>query len=218
MGIMHKTIIRLFILAVSTILLSFCKHTELLSTATKNFKASGGNPVIMHPLTADPSIHQWSDGKFYIYGSHDKDNAKYWNMADYHVFSSENMVDWTDHGVVLKKSQTRWMGHLWAPDAAEKDGMFYLYFPEGRHIGVAASTSPTGPFKKPRILYTKMKGRNSANDPCVFEDNGKWYLAYHYEVDGYYRRTTCIDSLFYNQDGTIQLVIPTKRGISPVIF
>ena len=44
--------------------------------------AMAQNPVIRHPFTADPSIRRWSDGKFYIYGSHDKDNPVKWNMDD----------------------------------------------------------------------------------------------------------------------------------------
>ena len=50
----------------------------------------------------------------------------------------------------------------------------------------------------------------------TIEVNGQWYLAYHYEVDGPYKRTTCIDSLYHNEDETIKLVVPTKKGISPV--
>ena len=46
--------------------------------------------------------------------------------------------------------------------------------------------------------------------------NNQWYLAYHYEVDGPYKRTKCIDSLFYNEDRSIQLVIPSTRGIAPI--
>jgi len=272
------------------------------------------NPVIPHPYTADPSLHQWSDGRFYIYGSHDKDDAGIWDMEDYHVFSSDNMVDWTDHGMVLHNSQTPWNGAFWAPDAAERNGKYYLYFPEGDHIGVAVSDSPTGPFENPQILYTSP---THANDPAVFEDNGTWYiilnegdpviltlkenmvevdleskvnvgplnhfhegpwvfkrngtyyltcggyaalrywtsdnlygpytyqgnflsgtdvftmdktahgsmlndngtwyLAYHYNVDptNNYERTSCIDYMNFNVDGTIQSVTPTLEGIAP---
>jgi len=138
--------------------------------------AHSKNPVIRHPFTADPSLHRWSDGKFYIYGSHDKDVLGKWNMEDYHVFSSENLVNWKDHGVVLHNSQTPWDGAFWAPDAAEKNGKFYFYFPEGANIGVAESDSPTGPFLNPRSIYKMPEGYVQAYDPAVFSYKGKNYL------------------------------------------
>lgn len=134
------------------------------------------NPVIKHPFTADPSIHQWSDGKFYIYGSHDKDHPKVWDMSDYHVFSSSDMVNWTDHGVVLENTETAWGGPFWAPDAAERDGRYYLYFPEGNNICVAECDTPTGPFTNPQIIYAMPEGYVQAYDPAVFEYEGEWYV------------------------------------------
>ncbi|MFI3306357.1 MAG: family 43 glycosylhydrolase [Rikenellaceae bacterium] len=136
------------------------------------------NPVIKHPFTADPSIHRWSDGKFYIYGSHDKDHPRIWDMSDYHVFSSDDMLTWTDHGVVLDNKQTPWGGPFWAPDAAEKDGHYYIYFPEGHQICVADSPSPTGPFENPRILYKMPEGYVQAYDPAYFEWEGDSYVVF----------------------------------------
>lgn len=248
-------------------------------------------------------------------------------MEDYHVFSSDNLVDWTDHGMVLHNSQTPWDGAFWAPDAAEKDGRYYLYFPEGPHIGVAESDSPIGPFENPRSIYKMPEGYKQAYDPAVFEwkgtyymiiserkggkkdpfypviftlkenmteivpgskvelppmkgfhegpfvferkgrfymigggyhslrywmaddlfgpweskgdffrgnktytvgktahgsvleHDGKWYLACHYDVypGGPYRRTTCIEYLHFNEDGTIKPVTITRKGVKPVM-
>lgn len=60
------------------------------------------NPIIRHIRTADPSAHVWEDGKIWIYASHDQDTAtSYKSMDGYHVFSSSDMVNWTDHGEVL---------------------------------------------------------------------------------------------------------------------
>ena len=290
-----------------------------------SFICTSQNPVIKHPFTADPSIHQWSDGKFYIYGSHDKDIPGIWDMEDYHVFSSDNLATWIDNGVALKSSQTTWNGPFWAPDAAEKNGHFYLYFPQGDHIGVAESTSPVGPFLNPKSIYKKPEGYPQAYDPAIFsykgknyliiserksldtpfypaiftlkenmveiesnskvelslgdkfhegpfvferngkiyiigggyaslrywmaddisgpyeykgdffsgndtftisktahgsviEVQGKYYLAYHYDVfpGGPYQRTTCIDYLNFNPDGTIKAMTPTRAGVKPI--
>lgn len=75
-------------------------------------------------------------------------------MADYHVFSSENLVDWTDHGVIVDQNNVPWVKpdsySMWAPDCVYKDGTYYFYFPsapkEGRGfaVGVATGKSPAG--------------------------------------------------------------------------
>ena len=72
-------------------------------------------------------------------------------MEDYHVFSSENLTDWTDHGVILNQKQVPWgnpTGYsMWAPDCIEKDGKYYFFFPNKK----AASTSTTTAPKKPGV-------------------------------------------------------------------
>ena len=119
-------------------------------------------PLITHLYTADPSAHVF-EGKLYIYPSHDRetdikfnDNGDQYDMADYHVFSTSSLeppYSVTDHGVVLRAEDVAWVSkQLWAPDAASKNGKYYLYFPardkEGIfRIGVAEGPSPAGPFK-----------------------------------------------------------------------
>lgn len=175
--------------------------------------AHGRNPVIAHPFTADPSLHRWSDGRFYIYGTHDKDQAGVWDTEDYHVFSSDNLVDWKDHGVVLRNSQTPWGGPFWAPDAAEHDGRYYLYFPEGSHIGVAVSDSPTGPFLDPRSLYEMPQGYVQAYDPAVFEHKGKHYMIIS--------ERKSLDTPFYPvifelKDNMVEIVPGSKKELPPL--
>lgn len=139
--------------------------------------ANAQNPIVQHPFTADPAPHQWSDGKYYLYCSHDKDNPGVWDMEDYHVYSSTDLVNWTDHGIALKNTDTPWDGPMWAPDAAEKDGMFYLYWPEGDHIGVARSKSPTGYFDDVKILYSGPDDAEYTYDPAIFQDDdGQYYM------------------------------------------
>ena len=149
------------------------------------------NPLIEHLYTADPSIHQWSNGMFYLYCSHDRDDATAgWNMDDYHVFSSPDLVNWQDHGVAFTKDMTGWVvtdggnnvGPLWAPDCAEYKGKYYFYFPQScRYIGVAESSSPTGPFADPVIMHDTFaeNGINGGSlDPAVYFEDGVWYLIY----------------------------------------
>jgi beta-xylosidase len=101
-------------------------------------------------------------------------------MKDYHILSMDSVGGTvTDHGVALDIKDIAWVGRqLWAPDAAFANGKYYLYFPakdkkDVFKIGVATSTSPTGPFK---AEAEPIKGSYSI-DPAVFkDDDGKYYM------------------------------------------
>jgi len=149
-------------------------------------KEAISQPLVSHIYTADPSAHVFN-GKIYIYPSHDidagipfNDNGDHFGMEDYHVFSMENINSETlDNGVALHVKDVPWAEkQMWAPDAACKNGKYYLYFPAKRadgifQIGVASSDSPVGPFlPEPEPI----KGSYSI-DPAVFEDdNGEHYI------------------------------------------
>jgi len=136
--------------------------------------------------TADPSAHVFN-GKIYIYPSHDiesgipeNDNGDHFDMRDYHVFSIESMDGKvTDHGVALDVKDVPWSGRqMWAPDAAYKNGKYYLYFPlkdktDIFRIGVAVSDKPEGPF----VAEQNPIMGSYTIDPAVFEDvDGKYYM------------------------------------------
>lgn len=143
-------------------------------------------PLITHLYTADPSAHVF-DGKVYIYPSHDRetdiednDLGDQYDMVDYHVFSMDSIDgEVTDHGVALALEDIPWASkQLWAPDAAFKDGKYYLYFPakdkEGIfHIGVAVSDSPSGPFK---AEPEPMAGGYSIDPATFVDDDGQAYM------------------------------------------
>jgi len=144
-------------------------------------------PLITHLYTADPSAHVF-EGKVYIYPSHDiptdtqfNDNGDQYAMNDYHVFSTSDPLNGPveDHGVVLSVKDIPWVSkQLWAPDAATKDGKYYLYFPARDQqgifrIGVAVGDSPSGPFTPDP---EPIKGSYTI-DPAVFvDDDGKAYM------------------------------------------
>ncbi|RMB60516.1 alpha-N-arabinofuranosidase [Dokdonia sinensis] len=142
-------------------------------------------PIITEQYTADPSAHIF-DGKMYIYPSHDyesgipeDDLGNHFAMRDYHVYSMDSVGGKiTDHGKVLDIDQVDWAHRqMWAPDAAEKDGMYYLYFPakdkdDVFHIGVAVADNPAGPFK-PESDYIE---DSYSIDPSVFKDGGEYYM------------------------------------------
>ncbi|NJN33961.1 MAG: family 43 glycosylhydrolase [Saprospiraceae bacterium] len=143
-------------------------------------------PLVSHIFTADPSVHVYN-GRLYIYPSHDieagvkeDDTGAHFDMRDYHVLSQTTPTSKViDEGVALDVKAVAWAKkQMWAPDAAYKNGTFYLYFPvkdkdEVFRIGVATSKKPMGPFKAEK---EPIKGSFSI-DPCVFKDkDGKFYM------------------------------------------
>lgn len=139
------------------------------------------NPIIQTNYTADPAPMVY-DGKVYLYTSHDEDGSTWFTMNDWRLYTTEDMVNWTDHGTVLHYSDFEWAKmNAWAPAAIERDGKFYMYVPitarNGRNgIGVAVSDSPYGPFRDP--LGKPLISKSQADiDPAVFiDDDGQAYL------------------------------------------
>jgi beta-xylosidase len=151
--------------------------------------------------TADPSAHVWRDGRLYLYVSHDEECQNDFHMKDWHVFSSVDMKQWTSHGAVLSLTDLTWADdYAWAPDAAYKNGKYYLIFPAGTGmkdrknpanstkwmgIGVAVSESPVGPFKD--AIGAPLWREPYANDPSLFiDDDGKAWLYFHGRNFDYY--------------------------------
>jgi len=146
-----------------------------------------GNPFATHHYFADPSAHVWN-GRLYVYPSHDIDPPRGCDLMDrYHILSTDDMVNWVDHGEFMRASDVPWGrpegGFMWAPDCAERDGKYYFYFPhpsltrwnDSWLIGVAVSDRPDGGFKN--VGTIKGLGGFAMIDPCVFTDNdGQSYI------------------------------------------
>ena len=142
-------------------------------------------PLVTHMFTADPSAHVFN-GKIYIYPSHDiphngedNDNGDEYQMRDYHVLSMDSLdAECVDNGLALSEKDVPWVSEqMWAPDAAYKNGKYYLYFPardkEGNfRLGVAESDSPVGPFT-PDEKY--IPGSYSI-DPAVLVEDDEAYI------------------------------------------
>ncbi len=166
----------------------FC-FTIIFLLAGKSLMAQ--NPLIRDQFTADPSARVFGD-KVYIYPSHDilanaqRGRVGWFCMEDYHVFSSSNLTDWEDHGVIVSQNKVPWVKadsySMWAPDCIERNGKYYFYFPstskdstiaKGFTIGVAVADQPTGPFVPQEKPIAGVKGI----DPNVFIDkDGQAYL------------------------------------------
>ncbi len=150
---------------------------------------TGTNPIITGQFTADPTARVF-EGKIYMYPSHDipsvithHDGSAWFSMPDYHVFSSEDLASWSDHGVILRQEDVPWgkpdAYAMWAPDCVQKDGKYYFYFPDapaagwGFGIGVAVADNPEGPFTPQQKPIEGVVGI----DPCVMiDDDGKAYI------------------------------------------
>ena len=151
--------------------------------------ASGANnPFIHDQFTADPTARVFNN-KIYVYPSHDipapeGQRQDWFCMADYHVFSSQDLSHWIDHGVIITQNKVPWVRKdsysMWAPDCVFKDGKFFFYFPsapsEGRGfaIGVATADHPEGPFI---CEDSPIKGVMGI-DPCVFIDDDRQAYIY----------------------------------------
>jgi beta-xylosidase len=143
-------------------------------------------PLVTHIYTADPSAHVY-EGKLYIYPSHDldldiesNDNGDQYVMEDYHILSMDSIGSpCVDHGEALNLRDVPWASmQMWAPDAAYKNGTYYLYFPardkEGNfRIGVATSPNPAGPFIPQN---EPIKGTFSIDPAVLVDDDNRAYI------------------------------------------
>ena len=167
-----------------------CRKLLLGMAVATAYVVCAQNPVIKGQFTADPTARVFN-GRVYLYPSHDIpspiEKLKDWFcMADYHVFSSSNLTDWEDHGVIVSQDKVPWVQDgsytMWAPDCVEKNGRYYFYFPaapkgeeRGFGIGVAVADHPTGPFMP---MWKPIKGVHGI-DPCVLIDHdGQAYIYY----------------------------------------
>jgi hypothetical protein len=160
-------------------------------TITLSIDLSAQNPIIRDQYSADPSARVF-EGKVYLYPSHDilagegRGHIGWFCMEDYHVFSSTDLTDWTDHGVIISQDKVAWADSksfsMWAPDCIYRNGKYLFYFPvpakdsergRGFFIGAAASDKPFGPFIPQPEPIKNVHGI----DPNPFIDkNGQAYL------------------------------------------
>ena len=189
----------------------------IISSVTLNAQ----NPVIRDQFTADPTARVFNN-KVYLYPSHDivppeGQRQDWFCMADYHVFSSENLTEWTDHGTILSQERVPWgnpTGYsMWAPDCVYKDGRYYFFYPNapksgrGFAIGVATADKPEGPFTPEAEPIKGISGI----DPCVLvDDDGQAYIYW----SGMGIRGAKLKSNMKEVDGELQEVkMPRREGM-----
>ena len=141
------------------------------------------NPIIQTKYTADPAPMVYNDTVF-LYAGHDEDDATGFKMLNWQLYTSTDMVNWTDHGMAASLKMFSWAtdNGAWAPQCVARNGKFYMYCPVNRKIGsmgigVAVSDSPYGPFTD--ALSKPLIENNSTGDfdPTVFiDDDGQAYM------------------------------------------
>jgi len=170
--------------------MSLCFLLILFLSIGNNLHAQ--NPIIRNQYSADPTAKVFGD-KVYLFPSHDilatdgKGRVGWFCMEDYHVFSSSNLTEWTDHGVIVQQNKVPWVKpnsySMWAPDCIQRNGKYYFYFPtspldtiaygRGFAIGVAVANKPEGPYIPQPAPIIGVHGI----DPNVFIDkDGQAYL------------------------------------------
>jgi beta-xylosidase len=184
--------------------------------------ALADNPLIVEQFSADPTARVF-EGKIYVYPSHDMATSPgtWFRMEDYHVYSSANLMDWTDHGVILNQTEVPWLGgrynnSMWAPDCVFKNGKYYFYFPASNRIGVAISDKPYGPFK---AEAQPIPGAGGIDPGILIDDDGSAYMFWSgiqmvklkdnmLEMDGQAQRVQNLPS----DGGLIEGPFPFKRN------
>ena len=155
----------------------------LLGASLLSMAAMAQNPFVQTWYTSDPAPMVQGD-RIYVYTGHDEDRADFFWMQEWRVYSSADMVNWTDHGSPLALESFRWADdRAWASQCIERNGKFYWYIcahsrlSNGMAIGVAVADSPAGPFSDAigKPLYEN--GSWDHIDPTVFiDDDGQAWL------------------------------------------
>lgn len=140
------------------------------------------NPIIQTNYTADPAPMVYND-RLYLYTSHDEDGSTWFTMDNWKLYSTNDMVNWTDHGVILSYTDFEWgKSDAWAAQCVERDGKFYMYVPmiskinNRGAIGVAVADSPYGPFYDPLGKPLVQSEWGDIDPTVLIDDNGQAHL------------------------------------------
>ena len=161
---------------ISKILL-LCGSCALLNSLNVNAQ----RPIIQTKYTADPAPMVYNDTVF-LYTTHEEDDAEGFKMQDWLLYTSTDMVNWTDHGVVASLKSFDWVKRdngAWAEQVVERNGKFYMYCPI--HGNESVCSFPTVLTDHLRILLESLLyGRKNIGmilNPTVFiDEDGQAYM------------------------------------------
>lgn len=136
------------------------------------------NPILpLQHFVPDGEARQMPDGRLYLYGSYDISGDSTWGSHVLHVFSTDDLIHWKDHGICLSSRDIIWANEdvlLYAPDCIYKNGKYYLYFCMADSTeGVAISDTPYGPFENP--IPISCANGDSIDPAILIDDDGRAY-------------------------------------------
>ena len=133
------------------------------------------NPILLEQYhIPDAEAHQWKDGRIYLYGSYDISGDDAYCSHKYHVFSSDDLTNWVDHGESFNvdSSHASDVEYLYAPDCFYKDNRYHLlYCMNDGTEGVAVSDYPEGPFSNGKLI----EGAKGIDPTALVDDDGSIY-------------------------------------------
>ena len=140
--------------------------------------ARADNPIVQTIYTADPAPLVYN-GRVYLYTGHDEDGSTYFTMKEWRVWSSADMVNWTDHGSPLSLATFSWAStNAWAGQAVFRNGKFYWYVPMtdratgAMAIGVAVVDQPDRAVHR-RARPSAGRERSSSTRPSSSTTTGR---------------------------------------------
>lgn len=159
------------------------KTSILLALVLSAGLCAAQNPIITTAYTPDPAPFVYGD-RLYMFTGHDEDDATYFKMKDWMLYSTEDMVNWTYLGTPISTATFDWAyqgDRAWAAQAVERDGKWYWYVclteaaTNADALAVAVADHPQGPYKD--AIGGPIATGWSFIDPTVFIDNdGSAYL------------------------------------------
>ncbi len=185
------------------------------------------NPIVQTNYTSDPAPFV-DNGTMYLVTTHDENVAGQpcsavagYTLCQWFTYSSSDMVNWTDHGVVAKWSTFSWAATAaWAPQAIPRNGKYYIYVPLNNKsgstvIGVGVATSPIGPYQDAigqPLVTAGCSGGTGDIDPTVFiDDDEQAYLYFGRSVPGYVK----LNSDMISYSGTVQCPAVNSQSFGP---
>jgi hypothetical protein len=180
------------------------------------FKDAIGKALIVNEMTTDMK-HGWDDLDPTVFIDDDGQAYLYWgNQSCKYAKLKGNMVELDGPITVIPLPQNYTEG----PWLYKRNSLYYLVyaakFPET--IEYCTATSPTGPWKY-RGIIEDLVPNSTTTHPGIIDYKGRTYFFYHngaLPTGGNYRRSVCVDYMYYNPDGTIQKVVQTTKGVDPV--